>query len=72
MNAMTKIKNMLKEVYEDGVVNAMEVFKGYAVDTGLNGWHYRHFGRSEHIFLGSSVDEARETVDELKVTRGIA
>lgn len=69
MNAMNTIKNMLKEVYEDGDVNAMQVFKGFAVDTGQSGWHFRKFGRSEHVYLGKSVAEAREAIDEIKEYR---
>lgn len=69
MNAMAKIKDMLKEVYEDGDVNAMTIFKGFAVDTGQSGWHFRKFGRSEHVFLGNSVAEARGAVDEIKEYR---
>lgn len=66
MNAMNAIKNMLKEVYEDGDVNAMEIFKGFAVNTGQSGWHFRQFGRLELTYLGKSVVEARETINEIK------
>ena len=69
VNAMTKIKNMLKEVYEEGDVNAMTIFKGFAVDTGETGWHYRKFGSSEHHFMGDSVTEAREYVEQVKEYR---
>jgi ketosteroid isomerase-like protein len=68
---MAQIKNMLKEIYEDGDVNAMTIFKGYAVDTNQSGWHYRNFGRSEHHFMGKSVAEAREYVDDVKATREV-
>lgn len=71
MNAMMKIKTMLKEIYDDGDVNAMEIFKGWTVETGLNGWHYRKFGRSEHLFMGKSVAEAREYVEDVKATREV-
>jgi len=66
---MMTIKNMLKEVYEDGDVNAMTIFKGFAVDTGENGWHYKKFGRSDHHFMGKSIAEARKYVDQVKEYR---
>lgn len=69
VNAMTKIKNMLKEVYEEGDVNAMTIFKGFAVDTGETGWHFRKFGRSNHNFMGNSVAEAREYIEDVKACR---
>lgn len=66
MNAMTKIKNMLKEVYDDGRVNAMTIYKGFAPDTGETGWHWKDFGRSNAHFMGKSVTEAREWVEDHK------
>ena len=69
MNAKQQIMTMLKEVYEDGEVNAMEVFKGFAPDTGVTGWHFRKFGRSNHVYLGNSVSEARIAIDEIKESR---
>lgn len=71
MNAQQKIREALKEAYDDSRVNAMEVFKGYAADTGMTGWHFRDFGRSESVFLGTSVYEAKETVQEIIDTREI-
>lgn len=69
MNAKQQVINALKTAYESGEVNAMEVFKGYAVDTGLSGWHFRKFGRSSHVFLGTSVTEAQETIQEIVDSR---
>ena len=69
MNAKQQIMTMLKEVYEDGEVNAMEVFKGFALDTGETGWHFRKFGRSNHVYLGKSVSEARIVIDAIKEIR---
>lgn len=69
MNAEQQIVAMLKEIYEAGDVNAMQIWKGYDVSTGRNGWHYKHFGRSEALCMGASVDEAREYADEVKATR---
>lgn len=69
MNAGQQITAMLKEVYGDGEVNAMQIWKGYDVGTGRNGWHYKEFGRSEAHYLGKSVEEAREYVEDVKAGR---
>lgn len=69
MNAGRQITAMLKEVYDDGEVNAMQIWKGYDVGTGRNGWHYKEFGRSEAHYLGKSVEEAREYVEDVKAGR---
>jgi hypothetical protein len=70
MNYAEKIKNMLEEVYEDGDVNAMQIWKGFDVGTGRTGWHYRWFGRSDAQYLGKSIKEAREYIEDVKSTRG--
>lgn len=70
MNAQQKIRQALRTAYDEGEANAMEVFKGYAVDTGETGWHCRKFGRSNHMYLGKSVTEAQETIDDLVDSRG--
>lgn len=70
--AEQKIREMLKEVYEEGDVNAAQVFKGYAHDTFQSGWHLRWFGRSEHIFMGTSVAEVTAYCDDVRVLREFA
>ena len=65
MNAKQQINQALKTAYPEGEVNAMEVIKGFAVDTGETGWHFKKFGRSEHIYLGKSVLEAKSTIQEI-------
>ena len=72
MNAKQQIKDMLKEVYDDGDVNAMQIWKGYDVSTGRTGWHYKWFGRSEAHYMGNSVAEAREYIEDVKSTREAA
>ena len=69
MNAEQQIIKELKTAYNAGEVNAMEVFKGFAVDTGETGWHFKKFGRSEHIYLGNSVAEAKTTIQEIVDSR---
>lgn len=69
MSAKQTIKEMLKGIYDDGEVNAMQIWKGYDVGTGRNGWHYKEFGRSEAHYLGKSVEEAREYVEDVKAGR---
>lgn len=68
MNAAQQIREMLKEVYEDGDVNAMQIWKGYDAGTGRTGWHYRWFGCSAQ-YMGNSVAEAREYIEDVKSTR---
>ena len=69
MNAKQQIREMLKEMMPEGEANACEIFKGFAVDTGENGWHYKHFGRSEHHYMGKSLREAKEFVEEDKALK---
>ena len=66
------IKNMLKEVYEDGDVNAMQIWKGYDAGTHSTGWHYRFFGRSDAHYMGKSVSEAAEYIEQVKESREYA
>lgn len=67
--AEQQIRSMLKEVYEEGRVNAAQIFKGYAHDTFQSGWHLRFFGRSEHIFMGTSVAEVSAYCDDVRTLR---
>lgn len=60
MDAKATIKKMLKERYAAGDVEAMLIFKGYDVGTHRYGWHYRFFGRSNAIFCGKSLRDAKE------------
>ena len=62
MNARQKIKELLYEKYERGVVNAMQIWKGYSASTQENGWHYLKFGESKAHYLGKSVEEARQNL----------
>ncbi len=67
--AEQKIREMLKEVYEEGDVNAAQTFKGYAHDTSKSGWHLRFFGRSNHIFMGTSVTKVADYCDDVSSNR---
>jgi hypothetical protein len=69
MNAKEQIRAMLKKVYDDGEVNAMQIWKGYSSYTMRNGWHYQEFGRSETSYLGKSVAEAHEYIEDVKASR---
>lgn len=64
LSAKAQVKEELKKAFEEGDVEAMEIFKGFAVDTGEVGWHYRWFGRSGHHFMGKSVVAVKEYVAE--------
>jgi len=69
--AKQQVIEMLKDVYEDGDVNAATIFKGYAHDTFQNGWHLRFFGRSDHIFMGTSVAEVSAYCDDVRTNREV-
>ena len=68
MTAREQIVAMLKTIYDAGDVNAMQIWKGYDAGTDETGWHYKWFGRSEAHYMGKSVAEAREYVDEAAAT----
>ena len=66
MNVSKIISQALKTQghFEDGEVNAGQIFKGYAYNgvTENNGWHFQPFNR-QPIFLGKNKDEALETIE---------
>ena len=69
MNARQQVVAALKTVFDSGDVNAMQIWKGYSATTGETGWHYQWFGRSEHHYMGKSVADVREYVEEVAATR---
>lgn len=66
MTVKVKITNKLKEVFEPGVVTAGQIYKGFDYDGIIEGtgWWFSFFNGSK-IFLGSSLDAAIETVDQI-------
>lgn len=68
MNAKQQITDLLKTIYDEGEVNAMTIWKGYDAMTGQTGWHYKWFDRSDAQYMGKSVAEVREFVDEAAAT----
>ena len=66
MSAKEQIRKMLKEIMPDGDANACQIWKGYSASTLENGWHYQQFGRSEAHYMGKSLDEARQYVEDDK------
>ena len=68
MSAREQIVTMIKTIYDAGDVNAMTIWKGYDAATGQTGWHYKWFGRSDAQYMGKSVAEAREYVNEAAAT----
>ena len=69
MNTEQAIREAAKAIYSEGDANALEIFKGYAVDNGQTGWQMREFGRSEHTFLGHSKSEALATIEDIATER---
>ena len=72
MNTKQQVKELLKTVYDAGDVNAMHIWKGFSATTGETGWHFQEFGRSEHHYMGKSVAEVQQYVDEVEIERDIA
>jgi hypothetical protein len=68
MNAKQQVAELLKTIYDSGDVNAMTIWKGYDAMTGQTGWHYKNFGRSDAQYMGKSVAEVREFVNEAAAT----
>lgn len=68
MNAKQQVAELLKTIYDAGDVNAMTIWKGYDAMTGQTGWHYKSFGRSDAQYIGKSVAEVKEYVDEAAAT----
>lgn len=60
---------LLKSIYEDGEINAAHIWKGYDVSTGRTGWHLQWFGTQGAEFLGESVSEVEEYVNEVASLR---
>ena len=56
MKAVDKIRLALKQLKGDGYANACQIWKGYDVATGQNGWHYVPFGKTA-IYLGTNVKQ---------------
>ena len=65
MNAKETIREMLKGIYDDADVNAMQIWKGYDVSTGRTGWHIQWFGTSGAEYIGGSVSEVEDFVNEV-------
>jgi len=72
MNAQSKIREALKTIMDDGEANACRIEKAYLYDgaTMRNGWHYTRFN-STPTYLGSSLGEALETIEQIKEERNM-
>ena len=67
--AKEMVKALLKTVYIDGDVNAMQIWKGYEPSTGRTGWHIQWFGTPGAEYIGGSVSEVEEFVNEVAELR---
>ena len=63
--ARETVKALLKTTYDDADVNAMQIWKGYDVSTGRTGWHIQWFGTSGAEYIGGSVSEVEDFVNEV-------
>ena len=71
MNAENRIRTALMAIMETGEANAAAIWKGYDVGTGQTGWHFVKFGQTA-TFLGSNLDEALATIDDIATERAEA
>lgn len=69
MNAEQKIRQAMQKIMDEGDVNASQVRKGFSASTQENGWHYLPFNSSSAVYLGNSVAEALEAIDEIAAER---
>ena len=67
-NTKRKIQEALKQFMTEGDANACNVFKGYDVASGKDGWHYTPFGGIA-VYLGKSEGEALETIEDIANSR---
>lgn len=63
--ATSTVKALLKTVYDDADVNAAQVWKGYEPCTGRTGWHIQWFGTQGAEYIGGSVSEVEDFVNEV-------
>jgi hypothetical protein len=68
--AEKQIRKAMRKIYDEGAVNAAQVYKGTDYD-GTNvrtGWFFRLFGRTP-THLGKSVEEALGTIEDIRASR---
>ena len=68
MRARDKIQKALAQIMRPDEARACAVWKGYDAAIGCPGWHYAPFGCTAQ-YLGSSVDEALETIEAIADSR---
>ena len=68
--AEKQIRNAMTTIYDEGTVNAAQVYKGTDYDgTGIRtGWFARLFGQTA-TYLGKSVSDALETIEQIASSR---
>jgi len=70
MSVKDQIIEKLQEVYEPGDVNAGQVYKGFDYDGSIeaSGWWFSFFN-GQKIFLGRSLEAAKETIEDIASSR---
>jgi hypothetical protein len=70
MFSVSRIRKALTGIMSDGEANACRIYKGWAYDGSVQryGWHFERFG-STPTWLGDSVTEAIENIDQIKTER---
>ena len=68
MNGEKRIRKALREIMEDGQINAAQVFKGHAYATPGYGWMLVKFGENAQ-YLGATVAEALAAIEDIAAER---
>jgi len=64
-NAKEMVRALLKTVFDDGDVDAAQIWRDYEISTGHTGWHIQWFGTSGAEYIGGSVSEVEDYVNEI-------
>ncbi len=70
MSAISKIRQGLKSIMTEGEANACRINNDYQYDGSQQrkGWHFTRFN-STPTFLGRNVNDALETIEQIKEER---
>jgi hypothetical protein len=73
MTGKDRIKNALKTIMDAGDANACDVFKGHGYGGSMSayGWWYVPFN-STPVYLGQSIPEALDTIEDIAAGRETA
>ena len=59
------VTELLKMVYDEKDVDAMQIWHGYEISTGQTGWHIQWAGTQGAQYIGANRREVADFVDEI-------